>query len=574
MRGRRRFWGAIHGIAGYEGTSVNRQLGPTTVRVVPLGGLGEIGMNCLAIEARDGILVIDCGVSFPAVDLGVDVIHPDFTWLEQNAERVAGLFLTHGHEDHVGAVPYLLDILNVPVWGPSHSLGVARRRLNDHGFSPEECALHLAVPGELYEIGPFLVEPIRVSHSIVEASALAIETNAGTILHTGDFNFDPDPPDGEPTDLIRLERLGDRGVALMLSDSTNVDVAERQGSERGVGRALDVIVARAKRRVFVVLFASNIQRLIMLGDAAQRSGRRICVLGRSLVTQVEIAHELGRLRWPSDLRVSPEQARDMPPEHLLVLAGGSQAEPSSAMSRLAKGAHQYLTVEGGDTVVLSSRVIPGNERQVMEMICGLLRLGAEVISQSTHPEVHTSGHAGRTEQARMLDLIRPRAFVPVHGTLHHLRRHAELALGRGVPEVLVTENGAPILLDAAGLHRDAPVPAAPVYVAFGGERVHRDTLLKRAELGRSGLVAVSLALDRSARCVTEPKVSVHGVPVLDQDPAAVVAVVRAAAEAVAHSGRSSPDAETLGEVVRRAVRRRLFEVCGSRPVVDVTVLLV
>ncbi|HEY5959778.1 MAG TPA: ribonuclease J [Polyangiaceae bacterium] len=340
------------------------------LRVTPLGGLGEIGMNCLALEHSEGTLIVDCGTAFPNDDHGIDVIRPDFRYLEECAPKVVGVFVTHGHEDHIGALPYLLSSLSVPVYGPNHALGLVRRRLDEHGFDKEATDLRVAHVGKRYAVGPFEIEPVRVAHSIVDATALCIRSSAGTVVHTGDFDFDPDPPFGEPTDSKRLDAIGTEGVDLLLSDSTNVDIAERSGSERTVGLALERLVRAAPKRVFIGLFASNVQRLASLGALAQRVDRKICLLGRSLTTQHQVGHDIGRLNWPSDLMIAPEQLRDYPRERVLVLAGGTQAERSSSMYRLAKNNHRWGEVEAGDTVLFSSRAIPGNERAVHEIVCG------------------------------------------------------------------------------------------------------------------------------------------------------------------------------------------------------------
>jgi ribonuclease J len=541
---------------------------PDSIRLVPLGGLGEIGMNCLAIEQSDGLLVVDCGTSFPYEDLGIDVYHPDLTFLDERADRIVGVFVTHGHEDHIGGLPYLLDRFDVPVFGPPHALGLVRRRLEEHEFRPHEVDLRPVTAGTTTRIGPFEVESIRVAHSIVEASALAIRTAAGTVLHSGDFNFDPDPPDGEPTDEARLAALGDRGVDLLLCDSTNVDSAERQGSERSVAAALERLVAEAPGRVVIALFASNIQRLISLGDIARRTGRKLTLLGRSLNVQREVASEIGRLAWPSDLVLSPDRARELDRRELLVLAGGTQAEPNSAMSKLASGSHRDLTLDAGDTVIFSSRIIPGNERAVLNMQDELLRRGLVVHTRASIPEVHTSGHAGRSEQARMLELSRPKTFIPIHGTLGHLQRHAELATEMGVAQVLVVENGQTVLLSREqGLVRGERVTHGRVAVAPGGEPLPVDVLRKRAELGRSGIVTVVLLLDRDGELVGSPSVLSRGVPAVDGDDAALRGITREVAAAVQRARRIR--GADVDEEARRAVRRKVADISGARPVVDV-----
>lgn len=543
-------------------------LAPGTVRLVPLGGLGRIGMNCLAIEQADGILIVDCGIGFPENSLGIDVLHPDFTWLVERADRVHGVFLTHGHEDHVGALPYLLEELDVPIWGPAHALAVARKRLFEHDYAPGELDLRLAEVGRAHAVGPFEVEPVRVTHSIVEASALRIVTASGTLLHTGDFNLDPDPPDGEPTDEARLARIGDEGVALMLSDSTNSEVPERFGSERSVAAAVEDIVATASSAVLVAMFASNVQRLITFGALAHKLGRKVLVLGRSLESQVHIATELRRLRWPSDLLVDPERAKSYPRERLLVLAGGTQAEPNSAMRRLSLGQHPAFALAPGDTVILSSRVIPGNECAVFDMQNDLLRQGVIVKNRLTDPGVHTSGHAGRTEQQHMLELVRPRCFLPVHGTLSHLRRHAALAEELGVAQVKVVEDGVPVLCDGGSLSTEARVRQGRVAVAMGGEPLDDETLKERAELARNGVVMVALSLDRGRRSVTPPRATARGVPALTTGALRSLERETARALDVYREGRGL----TLDEFVRRAVRRKVEELSGTRAVVELLVL--
>jgi ribonuclease J len=539
------------------------------VRLIPLGGLGEIGMNCLVIEDRGRSVIVDCGATFPEDDLGVDIIHPDFEYVLQNRDRLAGVFLTHGHEDHIGALPYLLAELEVPVWGPPHALGMARKRLLEHGFGPGELDFRVATAGNSYDVGPFAIEPVRVAHSIVEASALAIRTSAGVIFHSGDFNFDPDPPDGEPTDEARIRELGDAGIGLLLSDSTNIDVPERAGSERSVGEALERLIEAAPARVVVALFASNIQRLILLGEIARRTGRKLCLLGRSLDAQATVAKEIGRLHWLSDLLVAADQLREMKRERVLILAGGTQAERQSAMRRLADGVHPLLSLEPGDTVILSSRVIPGNDRPVIAMVNALHRRGLTVHTRVTEPGVHTSGHAGRSEQRRMLELTRPRCFMPVHGTLHHLLRHAELGRSVGVAETLVVENGSVVGFDGQHATKLDEVRSGRVPIAIGGEVMSSENLHRRQELARMGIATVALALSGRA-LLAPPVITTRGVPAVDGDEAALRSLALEAARAV-EQFREGRGLE-LQEHVRRSVRRKLEDLSGTRPVVEVALI--
>lgn len=541
------------------------------VRLIPLGGLGEIGMNCLVLEDQGRSIVVDCGATFPEDDLGVDVIHPDFEYLLGRGDEFCGVFLTHGHEDHIGALPYLLAERELPVFGPPHALGMAKRRLHEHGFGPNELDFRVATPGQSYALGPFAIEPVRVAHSIVEASALSITTSRGVVFHSGDFNFDPDPPDGEPTDEARIRELGDQGIGLLLSDSTNIDVAERAGSERAVGATLSRLVADAPARVVVALFASNIQRLMLLGEIARQNGRKLCLLGRSLEAQAAVAREIGRLRWPSDLLVSPDDLREMRRERVLILAGGTQGERLSAMRRLAEGVHPLLTLETSDTVILSSRVIPGNDRPVIAMVNSLLRRGVTVHTRVTEPGVHTSGHAGRSEQQRMLELTRPRCFMPVHGTLHHLSRHAELGRSLGVTETIVVENGSVVGFDGHSLRKLDEVPSGRVPIAIGGEALSPQNLHRRQELGRLGIATVALGM-RGRKAAAPPVVLTRGIPQVDGDEAALRALALTAAQAV-EQFREGRGLE-LVEHVRRSVRRKIEDLSGTRPVVEVISLQV
>jgi ribonuclease J len=527
-------------------------------------------MNCLAIEQQDGIVIVDCGTGFPHDDHGIDIYHPDFTWLFERAERVHGVFLTHAHEDHVGALPFLLAEIDAPVWGPPYALGLVRRKLAEYEFDLEEVDLLRVDPGRSYEVGPFSIEPIRVAHSITDATALRIATRAGTIVHTGDFNLDPNPPDGEPTDEPRLNAIGDEGVALLMSDSTNIDTPHREGTERGVGVALERLITGASGRVFLGMFASNVQRLMLIGEIAEKAGRKICLLGRSLLTHVEVATEAGRLCWPSGNRISAEDAAQWPRDGLLVLAGGSQAEGGSALRRLASGTHPVLAIEPDDTVILSSRVIPGNERSVFEMMNDLLRRGARLHTRASDPDVHTSGHAGRSEQQRMIDLIRPRSFLPLHGTLHHLRRHAELARSRGVQDVLVVENGVAVRFDGSGLREDGSVPHGKVAVAMGGEALRGPTLQRRVDLGRRGVAFVSLVIDQRDDVRRAPEITTRGVPRVDDDTYALRTVARDVLETYERV-RHYRGIDLIDEL-RRAARRRLLDLSGTRPVVEVHLL--
>lgn len=526
-------------------------------------------MNCLAIEQADGLLIVDCGVTFPTSDLGVDVFHPRFDHLLAARDRVRGIVLTHGHEDHIGGVPFLLRHLDVPVWGPPHALELVRYRLAEHELNGDRVRLVPTQVGREIQIGGFTVEPLRVTHSIVDATALAIHTAAGLVVHTGDFKLDPAPLDGETTDEARFRALGKDGVRLLLSDSTNVDSPGEAGSERDVGRALVELVETAKARVVVGVFASNVQRLLALGEAAVRARRKICLLGRSVQMHARAAQTVGRLPWPSDLLVPAEVAASMPRERLLVVASGTQAERTSTLSRLAAGTHPLLRLDEGDRVVLSSRVIPGNDRPVIDMMAGLLRLGVDLITWSTDRRVHASGHAHRAEQARMIDLTRPQSFLPVHGALHHLTRHAALARELGVADVLVAENGHVVEIGATSpIARAGRVLVGRVATANGGE-LGEDVLRERANLGRSGVAFVSLVLDPHGALAAPPQVLARGVAA-ELETGALKAAARAVAQALNDCDpRARRRDNDVIELARLAARRTLEAKLGRRPLVTV-----
>jgi ribonuclease J len=548
------------------------------LHVIPLGGLGEVGMNCLAIECQGHILIVDCGTNFPSDDYGIDVVHPRFDWLVANQSRIAALILTHGHEDHIGGLPYLMracDLAKFPVLGPPHAVRLVERRLNDHGMELEMERVSVLPLGKKHRTECFEVSSIRVSHSIADATALVITCPAGKIVHTGDFNFDPEPSDGECTDEQALRDLGDQGIDLLLSDSTNVDVRGEGGSETLVEEALDSVIRECKHRVFVALFASNVQRLISLGKIAERRGRRIVLLGRSLLQQVEVAKDLGYLKWSHTLELPVDRLGSYPRSQVMVLCSGTQAEAGSAMMRLALDEHRFARIERGDSVVFSSRVIPGGERAVSAMQDALLRIGAHVVNRQIQPEIHTSGHACRQEQRRMLNLVRPKTFVPVHGTLHHLTQHAHLAQECGVSQTMVVENGQSVILRDGMLERGATHPAGIVAVALGGHVISNQEAKARRDLGRYGALMVSMLCDHKWGLEQEPRVMIEGLPerpssITERESVDLIQHMEATmvSQWNAFKGRTR---ERLEVEVERFVRRHLEVTFGLRPVVKVSV---
>jgi ribonuclease J len=529
------------------------------LRILPLGGLGEVGMNCMAIEQGGAALLVDCGVTFDHRGLGVDVVHPDFSPLDRLGASIAGVVVTHGHEDHIGALPYLLKRWDVPVHGPRYALGLVRERLREHEVLGHAKLVETR-PGETFPLGPFVVEPIRVTHSIADATAVAIRTDVGTIVHTGDFKFDETPPDGERFDVERFRELGDEGVTLLMSDSTNVDVEGPTGSEADVTSALERLARETRGALVVAMFASNVHRLRILGELARATRRKIVLLGRGVGTHARVARATGYLPWPDDLVIPEDLARETPRSGLLAIATGAQGEARAAMARLARDEHPFFSLAQGDRVVISARTIPGNEPEVHALIGQLLRRGIEVVTRASE-HVHVSGHAHRPDQRRMLSLVRPRCFIPVHGTLHHLNRHAELARELGVPSVAVVENGRVAEVTSDRVLLGETLGADRVHV-WAGREVPKSILRERAALASEGVAFCIVLLDPGP---TEVIVETRGVAD-DADAASdVIAAKEAVLKALAEAPEHSTDA-FLAEWARLAVRRTFKQRRGFKPV--------
>ena len=524
-------------------------------------------MNCLALEQRGEVMIVDCGVTFDARGLGVDIVHADFSALDAYKDRIAGVFITHGHEDHIGALPYFLRRFDVPVWGPPYALALVKERAAEHEVLKHARFIETS-PKNKYAVGSFTVEPVRVTHSIADATALAIETDAGVVVHTGDFKFDESPPDGEEFDVARFEELGDDGVALLFSDSTNIDALGPTGSEEGVGRVLEELVLGATQAVVVSVFASNVHRLRMLGDIARKAGRRIVPLGRSVNTHARVARATGYLEWPSDLVFPAERVRELPRERILAIASGTQGEANGALARLARGDHPALTLEPGDTVILSSRIIPGNEREVFAVLGGLLRKGVTLRSWLTDRGVHVSGHAHRVEQERMIRMVKPRAFVPVHGTMHHMLRHGAMARELGVPSVCVVENGDVVGVSAAGAAKVGRVKVGRVHT-WATRELAPSVLRERAALAQEGIVLAVVDVGSSGEAVGKIALATRGVVDESADAALLDDARREARKAVAEL--RAPDDAAIAETARLAIRRALARTLGFKPTVVVSV---
>jgi ribonuclease J len=546
------------------------------VRIVPLGGLGEIGMNCLAVECDGRIALVDCGVLFPSEPLGVDVILPDLAWLRERRELLGAVFLTHGHEDHVGALPFLLRDLPVPVYGTRFTLALLRPRLAEAGV---EADLREVAPRDVRgagEASPITAEWIAVTHSIPDACGLALRTPQGTLLHSGDFKIDPAPVGGPHMDLDRIAALGREGVRLLLSDSTNAERTGTSLSESEVGAALESAFEGARGRVLVACFASNVHRIQQVANAARAFGRRLALLGRAMETNFRIARELGYLDVPGWMPVGFPEARELPPRELAVLTSGTQGEPRSALARLARGEHPDLEIGPGDLVVLSSRFIPGNEVAVGHVVNELCRRGASVAYEGLRP-LHVSGHAQEDEQRRLVRLARPEHFLPIHGEYRHLARHAAHAAAEGVADGRrhVITDGQVLELDGAGARVLAePVPVGRVYTdrdALVGREVEALVVRDRRLLAEAGLVIVVLAVDRATGAVVRgPEVFAKGVAGFDGAGDGIRAEALRAIDEM--SAQARIEVAEVQETVRVATRRWFRRETGKRPSVLPVVL--
>ena len=486
------------------------------LQVIPLGGLGEFGMNSTAIRYGDDIIVVDCGMMFPESELlGVDLVMPDLTFLKEHQSSIRALILTHGHEDHIGAVPYFLSEIDIPVYGTAFTLALVERRLEEYSLE-EEPRLIPIKPKQILDIGPFKIEFIHVTHSIVSAVALAITTPLGVIVHTGDFKVDPTPTDNELFDLHTLADYGKRGVLLLLSDSTNADRPGYTESERAVRPRMEEIFNRAESRVVVSCFSSSIHRIQLVLDLAREYGRRVAVVGRSMVSVTEIAHSLGLLDIPDGILLRPQDAMEINRSKVAVLISGTQGEPMSALARVAVDNHKHISVEAGDTVVLSSRIIPGNEKSIFRMIDHMARRGADVMYGSMNPPLHVSGHASIEEQKLVLNLVRPRYFMPIHGEFRQLSKHAKLAEHLrhvGLQDTFVMESGEVLELDARGARRAGKVTVGRVCIDSGSidDVVEEVVIRDRRHLSEDGIVLPIIAINRhSGRIEALPEIVSRG----------------------------------------------------------------
>ncbi|HEX3570850.1 MAG TPA: ribonuclease J [Acidobacteriaceae bacterium] len=546
------------------------------LRMIPLGGLGEFGMNCLALRWQDDIIVIDAGLMFPEEELlGVDIVVPDISYLTENRNKVRAIVLTHGHEDHIGGLPWILSELNVPVYGTEFTLALVEGKLEEHRLL-DEAELIEILPGRRFTLGPFSILPIRVTHSLVDCVALAIYTPVGLVVHTGDFKIDLSSPDAKPFDLHAFAELGKQGVLCLLQDSTNVDRPGYTPSERAVRPRLDEIFAQAPKKLFFTCFSSSIHRIRIATELALAHGRKVAVVGRSIDNATEIAQDLGYLDLPTGLVINPGQMRDFPANKLLVLISGTQGEPMSALSRAAVNNHKHARIDSGDTVVFSSRVIPGNEKSIYRVIDHLERRDAKVIyDDGTAGLIHVSGHGSQEELRLMINLLRPKFFVPVHGDYRHLKRHAELAGNMNIVEkVMLLEDGDVLELDAESAEKSGKITVGRVCIDAGGAiDVVEDVVIRdRQHLSEGGIVLPIITINkRTGKVENAPEIVMRGFAV--DDPA----MISESRQIVQRTLESSSDEEkadygVIKEKIRTDLKRYIQKSTSRRPLIMPVIL--
>lgn len=540
-------------------------------KVIPLGGLGEIGKNMTAIEYENEILLIDCGLSFPDDDMfGIDKVIPDFDYLIKSDKKIRGLIITHGHEDHIGAIPYLLKELNIPIYGLKFPIGLIDNKLKEHGIKGD---FHTIQAGKEFRVGRyFTIEPIRITHSIADSVCYSIKTPAGRIFHTGDFKIDYTPVDGNPIDFSRLAQIGSEGVMLMMADSTNVVREGYTQSEKVVGETLDGIFRRSKKRIIIATFSSNVHRIQKIIDIALQCGRKVAISGRSMVNVVDLARELGYIKIPDRKLIDLNKAGNIPDKELVVITTGSQGEPMSALARMASNDHKAVNIRSNDMVILSSTPVPGNELTVANVVNQLVAKGAEVI-YSDIAETHVSGHACQEELKLMHSLIRPKYFMPVHGEARHLQTHADLANELGMPRenIFILNNGDQLTLSAKGASKKEKVAEAEgIFVdGLGVGDVGNIVLRDRRLLSESGLIIVVASIDKEAgMIVSGPDIISRGfVYVRENEDLIDAACERAESIIIDCLARNVKDWNGIKTAVREGLRKYIYGKTERSPII-------
>jgi len=543
-----------------------------TIRIIPLGGLGAIGNNMTVFECGDDILIVDCGIMFPSEEMpGIDFVIPDFSYIVKNKQRVRGIIITHGHEDHIGAVPFLLQEINAPVYATRLTLGLIASRLEERPPRGKPVFNEINT-GKQVRIGSFAVEFMRVNHSIIDGVALAIETPAGTIIHSGDFKIDFSPVDGRVTDLHRFAEYGEKGVLLLMSDSTN---AERKGytrSESVLGEKLVDIFSSARGRIIVASFASNIHRIQQVLDAAQKYNRRVAVSGTTMQKNVEIAERLGYLKYRKDLIIDGKAADSLPNKKLVLICTGSQGEPMSALARMAGGTHKHFAIEHDDTVVVTASVIPGNERMVYNVINSLMKKGAEVYYEQDE-DIHVSGHASEEELKLMISLVRPVFFMPIHGEYRHLKAHARIAESLGIrpSNIIVAENGSILELGKKSFESVGALHLNQIVVDGKEiEDIANGTIRDRRTMSTEGIILISVVISRG-RLARRPEITSRGF-IAARNPRALEAIREDAAEQVEKLLADGADEQDISSFVKKNIKNHIFRLTRRNPLVEIQVL--
>ena len=539
--------------------------------------MGEFGMNCMAIRYGDDIIVVDAGLMFPEAELlGVDIVVPDISYLLENRKFVRGIILTHGHEDHIGALPWILSELNVPVWGTEFTLAYVEDKLDEHQLL-DDSDLREIRPGERFKVGPFTIHPLQVTHSLVDCVALAIHTPLGVVLHTGDFKVDPTPTDNRLFDLHGFAEYGKEGVLVLLQDSTNVERKGCTPSERAVHRKFEEVFVRTKRRLFVSCFASSIHRIKLTVDRAREHGRKICFIGRSMENSSEIAEDLGYVQIPEGMLIHPGEMKNFPPEKVCVLISGTQGEPMSALSRAAVDNHKHAKIEKGDTVVLSSRIIPGNEKAIYRMVDHLFRREAFVIyDDGSYPPIHVSGHASQEELKLIINLVRPKYFVPIHGEYRQLKLHAELAgsMRGAVGNVMLIETGDVLEIDELGARKAGRVNIGRVCIDSGSRTdVVEDIIVKdRRHLSEDGFVMPIIAINKhTGRVESSPEIVTRGFN--PGDNGVIARVKEIVVETLdSSSAEEKADYGVIKEKIRTDLKRYISRQTQRRPLIMPVIL--
>ncbi len=546
------------------------------LKIIPLGGLGEIGLNMMVIQHDSHMVVVDAGLMFPDDFMpGVDLVIPDFTYLRENREKIKAVILTHGHEDHIGAMPFFLKEFPVPVFGTGFTLDLLREKLKEH-ILPKDADLNTIIPGEITEIGPFKVEFIRVNHSIVDGVGLAVETPEGLIVHSGDFRIDPTPVDEQMTDLIRFAHFGEKGVLAFFSDSTN---AEKEGytlSERDVKKTLGDFFQASRGRLIIASFASNITRIQEVISLAEQFGRKVVFNGKSMITNVGIAKTHGFIHYPEELEITEKKIQSLPDHQVVIITTGSQGEPMSALSRMARGQHKGIAIRKGDTIILSSRFIPGNEKAITSVINKLYRLGADVIYEKVS-DIHTSGHARQSELKIMLSLVKPRYFIPIHGEYRHLVKHARIARDMGMDEdhVLIAQDGDVICFEKGSGKIKDTITTGRIFVDGKGVGDIEETVLSdRRKLRNHGMVVVQLVLaQQTGEVLYGPEMVSRGFVFEDQGQFILEDARCIVLEALDEVKKTSPvDCKKLEAEIRRRLKRFFYKVIERSPLIIPTII--